>query len=131
MIEQAGPPSKQVQAAKQVQELIKDGDDAVIVGIFSSEQDAAFEIYIEACEYQETLSVVCGELRLLNDAWLSIVRLAGNALREDFTFRHTISSEVSNLLKASPGQVVIVQPEKFRSKYEPASHKLTIKVTYV
>lgn len=58
MIEQAGPPSKQVQAAKQVQELIKDGDDAVIVGIFSSEHDAAFEIYIEACEYQETLSVV-------------------------------------------------------------------------
>lgn len=52
MVEQSGPPSKQVQAAKQVQELIKDGDDAVIVGIFSSEQDAAFEIYIEACEYQ-------------------------------------------------------------------------------
>lgn len=50
MIEQAGPPSKQVQAAKQVQELIKDGDDAVIVGIFSSEQDATFEIYNEACE---------------------------------------------------------------------------------
>lgn len=52
MIEQAGPPSKQVQAAKQVQELIKDGDDAVIIGVFSSEQDAAYEIYIEACEYQ-------------------------------------------------------------------------------
>lgn len=60
--------------------------------------------------------------------WVSAVRLAGNALREDFTFRHTFSSEVSNLLKASPGQVVVVQPEKFRSKYEPASHKLTIKV---
>lgn len=53
MGEQAGPPSKQVQAGKQVQELIKDGDDAVIVGVFSGEQDAAYEIYIEACEYQE------------------------------------------------------------------------------
>lgn len=52
MIEQSGPPSKQVQAAKQVQEFIKDGDDAVIVGVFSTEQDDAFEIYIEACEYQ-------------------------------------------------------------------------------
>lgn len=51
MSEQAGPPSKQIQAAKQVQELIKDGDDAVIVGIFSSEQDAAYEIYIEACKW--------------------------------------------------------------------------------
>lgn len=50
MSEQAGPPSKQVQAAKQVQELIKDGDDIVIVGVFSGEQDAAFETYIEACE---------------------------------------------------------------------------------
>lgn len=50
MSEQAGPPSKQVQAAKQVQELIKDGDDVVIVGVFSGEQDAAFETYIEACE---------------------------------------------------------------------------------
>ncbi|XP_076617878.1 protein disulfide-isomerase A4 [Chaetodon auriga] len=99
MSEQAGPPSKQVQAVKQVQELIKDGDDAVIVGVFSGEQDAAYEIYIEAC----------------------------NALREDFTFRHTFSSEVSKLLKASPGQVVIVQPEKFRSKYEPASRTITVK----
>lgn len=50
MSEQAGPPSKQVQAAKQIQELIKDGDDAVIVGVFSSEQDAAYDIYVEACK---------------------------------------------------------------------------------
>uniref|UniRef100_A0A3Q4ANH8 Protein disulfide-isomerase A4 n=1 Tax=Mola mola TaxID=94237 RepID=A0A3Q4ANH8_MOLML len=99
MSEQAGPPSKQVQAVKQVQELIKDGDDAVIVGVFSSEQDAAYEIYIEAC----------------------------NALREDFTFRHTFTPEVAKLLKASLGQIVIVQPEKFRSKYEPASRTLTMK----
>ncbi|KAG8009401.1 Polycystic kidney disease 1 like 1 [Nibea albiflora] len=99
MGEQAGPPSKQVQAVKQVQEHVKDGDDAVIVGVFSSEQDAAYEIYIEAC----------------------------NSLREDFTFRHTFSAEVSQLLKASPGQIVILHPEKFRSKYEPASHTLTMK----
>uniref|UniRef100_A0A8D3B7K9 Protein disulfide-isomerase A4 n=2 Tax=Scophthalmus maximus TaxID=52904 RepID=A0A8D3B7K9_SCOMX len=99
MGEQAGPPSKQVQAVKQVQEMIKDGDEAVIVGLFSSEQDAEYEIYTEAC----------------------------NALREDFTFRHAFSSEVAKLLKASPGQIVVVQPEKFRSKYEPASHSLTVK----
>ncbi|XP_024135788.1 protein disulfide-isomerase A4 [Oryzias melastigma] len=99
MGEQAGPPSKQVQAVKQVQELIKDGDDAVIVGIFSNEQDSAYELYTEAC----------------------------NTLREDFTFRHSFSSDVAKLLKASPGQIVIIQPEKFRSKYEPASHTLTVK----
>ncbi|XP_075936670.1 protein disulfide-isomerase A4 [Anarhichas minor] len=99
MAEQAGPPSKQVQAVKQVQELIKDGDDAVIVGVFSSDQDAAYAIYIEAC----------------------------NTLREDFTFRHAFNSEVANLLKASPGQIVILQPERFGSKYEPASHTLAVK----
>ncbi|XP_061569516.1 protein disulfide-isomerase A4 [Cololabis saira] len=99
MSEQAGPPTRQVQAAKQVQELMKDGDDALIVGVFSSEQDAAYEIYLEAC----------------------------NLLREDFTFRHTFSAEVAKLLKASPGQIVIVHPEKFRSKYEPASRTLAVK----
>ncbi|KAL1006597.1 hypothetical protein UPYG_G00074260 [Umbra pygmaea] len=99
MSEQAGPPTKQVQTVKQVQELIKDGDDAVIVGVFSSDQDMAYELYVEA----------------------------SNALREDFKFLHTFSSDVAKLLKASTGQVVIVQPEKFRSKYEKASHTLTVK----
>lgn len=50
MVAQAGPPSKQVQAVKQVQELIKDGDDAVIVGVFSSDEDAAYALYTEACK---------------------------------------------------------------------------------
>ncbi|XP_069561618.1 protein disulfide-isomerase A4 [Brachyistius frenatus] len=99
MGEQAGPPSQQVQAGRQVQELIKDGDDAVIVGVFAGERDAAYEVYIEAC----------------------------HALREDFTFRHSFSTEVAKLLKASPGQIVIVLPEKFRSKYELSSHALAVK----
>ncbi|KAM9826957.1 protein disulfide-isomerase A4 [Neosynchiropus ocellatus] len=101
MSEQAGPPSKQVQAVKQVQELIKDGDDAVIVGLFSSEEDKAFEVFQEAC----------------------------NSLREDFTFRHSFTAEVAKQLKSSPGNVVIVQPEKFRSKFEPASHKLKLEAS--
>lgn len=55
MSEQAGPPSKQVQAMKQIQELVKDGDDAVIVGVFSSDEDAAYEIYQAACKYPNFL----------------------------------------------------------------------------
>uniref|UniRef100_A0A672Q078 Protein disulfide-isomerase n=1 Tax=Sinocyclocheilus grahami TaxID=75366 RepID=A0A672Q078_SINGR len=98
---QTGPPSKQVQTLKQVQELVRDGDDAVIVGIFSSEEDAAYEIYQEAC----------------------------NSLRDDYKFMHTFKNDVTEFLKASPGQVVMLQPEKFRSKYELASHSLTIKVS--
>ncbi|KAJ3610539.1 hypothetical protein NHX12_022631 [Muraenolepis orangiensis] len=99
MSEQAGPPSKPVQAPKQVQELVKDGDDAVIVGLFSNDQDPAFEIYMEAC----------------------------NSLREDFKFLHSFSSDVAKLLKASPGEVLLIQPEKFRSKHQPASRTLSVK----
>lgn len=69
------------------------------------------------------------------DMWLVFsllsVCLAGYALREDFTFRHSFSSEVTKLLKASPGQIVIVQPEKFRSKYESASNTLAVTVRSV
>ncbi|XP_028817688.1 protein disulfide-isomerase A4 [Denticeps clupeoides] len=99
MSDQAGPPSKQIQTLKQVQELIKDGDDSVIVGVFADEQDAALEVYLDAC----------------------------NTLRDDYKFLHTFSAEVATFLKASPGAVVMLQPEKFRSKHEPASHSLTIK----
>lgn len=48
MIEQAGPPSKQIQATKQVQEFLKDGDDVIIIGIFSGETDKAYQLYQEA-----------------------------------------------------------------------------------
>ncbi|KAG9355964.1 hypothetical protein JZ751_000808 [Albula glossodonta] len=99
MSEQAGPPSKPVQTLKQAQEFIKDGDDVVIFGIFSSDQDAAYEVYQEAC----------------------------NVLREDFKFRHTFNSDVAMFLKASPGQVIMMHPERFQSKYEAKSHSLTIK----
>ncbi|XP_076868913.1 protein disulfide-isomerase A4 isoform X1 [Brachyhypopomus gauderio] len=98
MSEQAGTPSKQVQALKQIQELLKDGDDALIVGVFSNEEDAGYELYQEAC----------------------------NNLRDHYKFRHTFSSDLAKFLKASPGQVVMLQPEKFRSKYEASSYSLTI-----
>ncbi|XP_076146232.1 protein disulfide-isomerase A4 [Alosa pseudoharengus] len=99
MSDQAGPPSKQIQSLKQVQELVKDGDDAIIVGVFSSEGDSALEVYMEAC----------------------------NVLRDDYKFRHTFSSDVAKFLKASSGHVVMMQPEKFRSKHEPESKSLAIK----
>lgn len=51
MSDQAGPPSKQIQSVKQIQELLKDGDDAIIVGVFTSEGDAALEVYMEACKH--------------------------------------------------------------------------------
>ncbi|KAK6492164.1 protein disulfide-isomerase A4-like [Huso huso] len=99
MIEQAGPPTKHIQAVKQIQEFVKDGDDVIIVGVFADDQDAALELYRNTC----------------------------NNLREDYKFHHTFSNEISKYLKASAGQVVMMQPEKFHSKFESKSYILTIK----
>ncbi|MGH0117502.1 UNVERIFIED_CONTAM: hypothetical protein FKN15_038022 [Acipenser sinensis] len=100
MIEQAGPPTKHIQAVKQIQEFVKDGDDVIIVGVFADDQDAALELYRNTC----------------------------NNLREDYKFYHTFSNEIAKYLKASAGQVVMMQPEKFHSKFESKSYILTIKV---
>ena len=48
MIEQSGPPSKQIQTSKQVQEFVKDGDDVIIIGVFKGDQDPAYQIYQDA-----------------------------------------------------------------------------------
>ncbi|KAK9396610.1 Protein disulfide-isomerase A4 [Crotalus adamanteus] len=50
-----------------------------------------------------------------------------NSLREDYKFYHAFSSEISNFLKVDPGKLVIMQPEKFQSKYEASVHILDIK----
>nr|XP_028587975.1 protein disulfide-isomerase A4 isoform X1 [Podarcis muralis] len=99
MIEQAGPPSKQIQAVKQVQEFVKDGDDVIIIGVFKGDQDPAYQLYQDAA----------------------------NNLREEFKFHHTFSNDISTFLKVDPGKLVVMQPEKFHSKYEPKMHVLDIK----
>lgn len=50
MIEQSGPPSKEVLALKQVQEFLKDGDDVVIIGVFKAASDPGYQLYQEAGE---------------------------------------------------------------------------------
>uniref|UniRef100_A0A8C4RIS1 Protein disulfide-isomerase A4 n=1 Tax=Erpetoichthys calabaricus TaxID=27687 RepID=A0A8C4RIS1_ERPCA len=96
MIDQAGPPSKQIQTIKQLREFIKEGDDIVIIGVFQDDHDIALASYQEAC----------------------------NNLREDYYCHHTFNSDIAKSLKASPGHLALVKPEKFQSKYEPESHKL-------
>ncbi|XP_032498439.1 protein disulfide-isomerase A4 isoform X3 [Phocoena sinus] len=49
-----------------------------------------------------------------------------NHLREDYKFHHTFHTEIAKFLKVSPGKLVIMQPEKFQSKYEPKSHVMDI-----
>ncbi|XP_077347993.1 protein disulfide-isomerase A4 [Lithobates pipiens] len=101
MTEQAGPPSKQIQTVKQVQEHLKDGDDVVVLGIFNEDQKIEFGIYQDSA----------------------------NALREDFKLYHTFNTDIANFLKASAGQIVVMHPDRFQSKYEPKMHSLKIKDT--
>ncbi|XP_032101009.1 protein disulfide-isomerase A4 isoform X1 [Sapajus apella] len=98
MIEQSGPPSKEILTLKQVQEFLKDGDDVIIIGAFKGESDPAYQ------QYQD----------------------AANNLREDYKFHHTFSTETAKFLKVSQGQLVVMQPEKFQSKYEPRSHVMDV-----
>ncbi|XP_032617960.1 protein disulfide-isomerase A4 isoform X3 [Hylobates moloch] len=98
MIEQSGPPSKEILTLKQVQEFLKDGDDVIIIGVFEGESDPAYQ------QYQD----------------------AANNLREDYKFHHTFSTEIAKFLKVSQGQLVVMQPEKFQSKYEPRSHVMDV-----
>ncbi|XP_069816479.1 protein disulfide-isomerase A4 isoform X2 [Dendropsophus ebraccatus] len=99
MIEQAGPPSTSVQTVKQVQEYLKDGSDVIVFAIFNNNQEKEFQLYQDAA----------------------------NALREDFKFYHTFSSDVANFLKVKTRQLVVMHPDRFQSKYEPKKHLFEIK----
>lgn len=68
MIEQAGPPSKQIQATKQVQEFLRDGDDVIIIGVFSGENDKAYQLYQEAGKACFKI-LMCVLLRLCPGLW--------------------------------------------------------------
>lgn len=56
------------------------------------------------------------------------VNFSANSLREDYKFHHTFSTEIAKFLKVSLGKLVVMQPEKFQSKYEPKSYVMDIKV---
>ncbi|KAM8979283.1 protein disulfide-isomerase A4 [Sarcophilus harrisii] len=99
MIEQSEPPSKEILAVKQVQEFLKEGNDVIVIGIFKSADDQAYQLY------QETV----------------------NNMREDYKFHHTFNNEVAKFLKVSSGKLVVMQPEKFHSKYEQKINVLDIK----
>ncbi|CAM9548969.1 protein disulfide-isomerase A4 [Lampetra fluviatilis] len=98
MIEQAGPASQELKSVKQLNGFVQNGDDLVILGVFKNEQDAALQLF------QET----------------------GNNVREEFKFYHTFEENIKNHLKAVDGQVVVLHPERFQSKYEPKQYTFDI-----
>lgn len=65
---------------------------------------------------------------LINCIIYHSVNSSANNLREDYKFHHTFSTEIAKFLKVSLGKLVVMQPEKFQSKYEPKSYVMDIKV---
>ncbi|XP_007504590.1 protein disulfide-isomerase A4 isoform X2 [Monodelphis domestica] len=98
MIEQSEPPSKEILGVKQVQEFLKDGSDVIIIGIFKDADDQGYQLYQDIA----------------------------NNMREDYKFHHTFNNEVAKFLKVSFGKLVVMQPEKFHSKYERKINVLDI-----
>jgi hypothetical protein len=71
MIEQSGPPSKEILTLKQVQEFLKDGDDVIIIGVFQGDSDPAYQQYQDAGKYWPSgLNKMC--LRLLGNTLFCI-----------------------------------------------------------
>lgn len=64
MVEQSGPPSKEVLTLKRVQEFLKDGDDVVIIGVFQGDGDPAYLQYQDAGEYLPATLLRLWESRL-------------------------------------------------------------------
>ncbi len=96
MKEQAKPAAKELKSAKEIQRFMVQ-DDVTIVGFFdSTEGNKLWENFVDGAE----------------------------AVREDFkTIGYTTDADAMKHFKAEPGSIVVFQPERFWSKYEPKFKK--------
>lgn len=91
MRNQVGPSSRLLSSLKAVKDMMKEKDDVTIVGFFSDEKDPLMEKYLDA----------------------------NNDIREEYTFVHTFDEAAKKFYGIKKSSIVLFQPERFRSKYEP------------
>uniref|UniRef100_G3U686 protein disulfide-isomerase n=1 Tax=Loxodonta africana TaxID=9785 RepID=G3U686_LOXAF len=70
-----------------------------------------------------------GVLRNMVDSCCRPIPPSANSLREDYKFHHTFSAEIAKFLKVTPGKLVVMQPERFQSRFEPKSHVMDVQVS--
>jgi protein disulfide-isomerase A4 len=87
---QVGPSSKLLQTKKAVMDFVKEWDDVVIMGFFENENDEMLSQYLEA----------------------------NNDIRDDYRFGHAFDLEARKSFGFTENTIALIQPEKFRSKYE-------------
>lgn len=90
MQNQVGPSSKLLHSKKAVVDFVKEWDDVVIMGFFEKKTDEMVEKYLEA----------------------------NNDIRDDYRFGHTFDLHARKLFGFEKNAIALIQPEKFRSKYE-------------
>ncbi|XP_028412228.1 protein disulfide-isomerase A4-like [Dendronephthya gigantea] len=90
MQNQVGPSSKLLHSKKAVVDFVKEWDDVVIMGFFENENDEMLNQYLEA----------------------------NNDIRDDYRFGHTFDLHSRELFGFEKNTIALIQPEKFRSKYE-------------
>jgi hypothetical protein len=87
---QVGPSSKLLPTKKAVMDFVKEWDDVVIMGFFENENAEMLSQYLEA----------------------------NNDIRDDYRFGHTFDLEARKSFGFTKNAITLMQPEKFRSKYE-------------
>ncbi|EDO32930.1 predicted protein [Nematostella vectensis] len=91
MRSQVGPSSRILSSLKAVQDFMKEKDDVTIMGFFDGEDDKMLESYLEA----------------------------NNDVRDDYPFAHTFDAAAKKHFGIKKSSIVLFQPERFLSKYEP------------
>uniref|UniRef100_UPI00358ED6AB protein disulfide-isomerase A4 isoform X2 n=1 Tax=Myxine glutinosa TaxID=7769 RepID=UPI00358ED6AB len=98
MVAQAGPASKQLHSARQLQTLLGQGTSVINVGAFSGEDSSGYKLYLDTA----------------------------NTLRDDFKLYHTFNTTVKTAMKLADDQVLSLLPERFYSTFEPKSYSMHI-----
>ncbi|KAK3739455.1 hypothetical protein QZH41_017293 [Actinostola sp. cb2023] len=91
MRKQVGPSSRLLSSLKVVLHLMKEKDDVTIIGFFDNQDDKLLEQYLAA----------------------------NNDIRDDYTFAHTFDSAAKQHYGIKKSSIVLFQPARFQSKYEP------------
>ncbi|XP_065324915.1 protein disulfide-isomerase A4-like [Gordionus sp. m RMFG-2023] len=89
MLNQMGDGSKEFENLKQMRNIMAP-EEVTFIGFFESREDAKYHVYLDAC----------------------------SSLRDDFTFLHTFNQEVMMSTRVPNNTILLLQPEKFQSKYE-------------
>ncbi|XP_062572730.1 protein disulfide-isomerase A4-like, partial [Saccostrea cucullata] len=101
-------------------------DENGIVNYLIKQQGEASKLKLSVKDVKSSMKpseiFVMGFFDNLNDPKLRIYMDAANTMREEFSFGHTLDPSIADAFKTNPGTVLVFNPERFYTKYEPKWH---------